>query len=132
MAKRAPRGAESRTEIVTVRLTRSERVRLEQRASAAGLTVSAFAAQVLAKGQVTVEASPAPHTIAPALLAEFKRIGNNVNQIAHALHARGLVPQHGVAHAFNDFMRALLKDEVLKARAAPAADAYLASRKNPS
>lgn len=127
MAKRAARGGESRTEIITVRLTKAERARIEQRASAAALTVSAWAAQALTKGQVTVETRPAALVLPPDLIAEFKRIGNNVNQIAHALNARKPVAEKAVADAFLDFVKALLRDEYLRSRAAPGAAAFLKS-----
>lgn len=129
MAKRATRGDESRTEIITVRLTKAERARIEQRAAAAGLTVSAWAAQALSKGQVTVETKPAALVLPPDLIAEFKRIGNNLNQIAHALNARKAVAQGAVAAEFKDFVTALLRHEVLRARGTPVASQLLKSRK---
>lgn len=123
MAKRAARGLESRTENLSVRLTKSERVRIEHRAAAAGLTVSAWAAQLLAKGQVTVEAKPAAVVMAPELIAEFKRIGNNLNQIAHALNARMPADHARLPRLWNDFINAILRDEYLQGRAAPFAKA---------
>jgi hypothetical protein len=125
--KRATRGEQSRTEVITVRLTKAERTRLEQRAAAAGLTVSAFSAQALNGGRVTVETKPAAIVLPPELVAEFKRIGNNLNQIAYALNARKAVADGGVAKNFLDFVRALLRDQYLSSRAAPIAAAYVKS-----
>jgi hypothetical protein len=126
--KRAIRGDESRTEVVTIRLTKAERARLEQRASAAGLTVSAFAAQALAGGRITVETKPAALVLPLELIAEFKRIGNNVNQIAHALNSRKPVADAAVAREFLSFIRTFMRHEALKARATPAADEFWKSR----
>lgn len=118
---RPTRGDESRSEIITVRVTRAERVRLEQRAAAAGLSASALAAQLLAKGQVTVQTKPRTAALAPELTAEFKRIGVNINQIARALNARKAVRDGEVARHFADFLRTVMKDEFLKVRSAKAA-----------
>lgn len=108
---------QSRTEVIGVRLTRAERVRLEHRAAAAGFTVSAFAAQMLTRGQVTVESRPRAFMLPPELVAEFKRIGNNLNQIAHALNSRKGVRDGAVAAEFRDFILALAKDRDLAPRA---------------
>lgn len=122
MVRRADRSEESRTEVVTVRLTKAERTRLEFRAAAAGLTVSAFSSRLLNGGKVTVEAKPAGMAVSPELLAEFKRIGNNLNQIAHALNSRKAIAEHAVAHQFVDFVKALLTHPALGAIARPLAE----------
>lgn len=128
MVKRASRSDESRTEVVTVRLTKAERTRLEFRASAAGLTVSAFASQLLNGGRVTVE-SKAALNVPPELLAEFKRIGNNVNQIAYALNSRKAVPEGAVAKIFRDMVMALTKDLSLGVVVTPAVERAVQSVK---
>ena len=120
-------GDESRTEVITVRVTRAERVRLEQRAAASGLSVSALAAQLLARGQVTIETRPRGVALPPDLTAEFKRIGNNVNQIAYALNAQKRVAEGRLAREFAHFLRVLLKDDVLKRKGGAVASALLKS-----
>jgi hypothetical protein len=128
MVKRASRSDESRTEVVTVRLTKAERTRLEFRASAAGLTVSAFASQLLNGGRVTVEAKAALN-VPPELLAEFRRIGNNVNQIAYALNSRKAVPEGAVAKIFRDMVMALTQDLSLGVVVTPAVERAIQSVK---
>lgn len=128
MPKRATRGDEPRTEVVTIRLTKAERARLEQRASAAGLTVSAWSAQALAGGRITVETKPAALVLPLELIAEFKRIGNNVNQIAHALNALKPVAEGAVAREFLAFIQAFMRHEALRERATPVAGQFLKSR----
>jgi hypothetical protein len=126
-------GDDSRTEVITVRVTKSERMRLAHRAATAGMTLSAWAAQALATGRVTVETRTEPRRLPPELVVEFKRIGNNVNQIAHALNARSNVRDGTVARQFVDFLRLFLKDEFLKARGGAAASAMLkAASRNPT
>jgi hypothetical protein len=89
------------------------------------MTLSAWAAQALATGRVTVETRAQPRRLPPELIAEFKRIGNNVNQIAHALNARSHVRDGAVTRQFAEFLRTVLKDEFLKARTGAAANALL-------
>ncbi len=128
MVKRASRSDESRTEVITARLTKAERARLEFNAASAGLTLSAYASKLLTGGRVTVETRPAGIVLPPELLAEFKRIGNNVNQIAHALNSRKAVAEGAVANQFRDFVRALMKNASLAAIARPIAAEALKAR----
>lgn len=93
---RAPR----RTETIAFRVTSEDRARLEQAAADAGLSLSAFITsltdrrldrlrthldeiQATQAYQDPVGRKPVP----PELLAELRRIGNNINQIAHAVNS---------------------------------------------
>lgn len=128
MVKRASRGDESRTEVITIRLTKAERTRLEFRAAAAGMTVSAFSARLLNGGKVSVEPK-AELSVPPELLAEFKRIGNNANQIAHAMNSRKPVPEGAVAKIFRDMVMALTQDLSLGVVVNPAVERAVQSIK---
>jgi hypothetical protein len=124
---RPGRGDDSRTEVITIRVTRAEKVRLDHRAATAGLSLSSWAARALADGRVTVETRPAVRMLPPELVAEFKRIGNNLNQIAHALNARKSVADGRVAREFADFLTAMMRNEYLRAKATPLVNAILNS-----
>lgn len=115
MGRRAARSDEARTEIVHMRLTVPERLRVEQRAAAAGLTVSAWAARAVTSSEVTVEVARTS-TLPPGLIAELKRIGNNVNQIAAALNTGLHVPAAEIVAKMRDLLRSLVRDETLIAR----------------
>lgn len=128
MVKRASRGDESRTEVITVRLTKAERTRLEFRAAAAGMTVSAFSSRLLNGGKVSVEPK-AELSVPPELLAEFKRIGNNANQIAYALNSRKAVAEGAVAKIFRDMVMALTQDLSLGVVVTPAVERAVQSVK---
>jgi hypothetical protein len=128
MVKRASRSDESRTEVVTIRLTKAERTRLEFRAAAAGMTVSAFSARLLNGGKVSVEPK-AELSVPPELLAEFKRIGNNANQIAYALNSRKAVAEGAVAKIFRDMVMALTQDLSLGVVVTPAVERAVQSVK---
>jgi Bacterial mobilisation protein (MobC) len=116
LPQRARRTDESRTEVVTLRLTKAERARAEQRASAAGLTLSAWSARMLSAGRVTVEVTPSP-ALHPALVAELKRIGNNVNQIAACLNSGRHVPVRNIALGLQEVLQAIIGDALLSSRA---------------
>jgi hypothetical protein len=116
LPKRAPRTDESRSEVVTLRLTRAERTLVEQRAAAAGLTLSAWAARMLSGGRVSVEVTTC-EALHPSLVAELKRIGNNVNQIAASLNAGRFVPVRNVLSALQDVLQTILGDALLSSRA---------------
>ena len=82
-----------RGETVTVRLTRDERDALDALASRSGLAVGAFmrAASFGDAGPRAQRRPPADHKALRQLLGECGRVGNNLNQIAHALNAGGSV-----------------------------------------
>jgi mobilization protein NikA len=116
LPSRAPRRDESRSEVVTLRLTKAERALVEQRASAAGLTLSAWAARMLSGGRVSVAVTPSP-ALHPALVAELKRIGNNVNQIAASLNSGRHVPVRNIALGLQEVLQAIIGDALLSSRA---------------
>lgn len=77
------------TVLPPVRCTEAERAAIAARAEAAGLTVSAYVRQASSTGRVVIRQAKADF----ALTNELRRIGVNLNQIAHAVHlASGAVP----------------------------------------
>ncbi len=74
-----------RSKTVTIRLTPDEHLRCTIDARRAGLSVSGFCERLVCDGKV--EATRGPEPMDPALLQELRRIGNNVNQVAHALNS---------------------------------------------
>lgn len=117
MGKRAPRGGTARTKIVTVRLTPAEHARVQHRAAMAGSTVSAWAAEALSDGRVTVDVVHISR-LHPALIAELKRVGNNINQIAACLNALYNVPAHEILAQMQHLLETLIRDEAVAARVA--------------
>lgn len=67
-----------------IRMTAAERASVEARAAQAGMSPSEFARRAIAGAKI----APPSHgtAIPPLLIAELGRIGNNLNQIAHAAH----------------------------------------------
>lgn len=85
--------------IVTFRLPADERMRLAKKASNAGMTLTELITACL-EGRVSKveDVAAARHAnddlrpLPPEVFAELRRIGNNVNQIAHAVNS-GLPPE---------------------------------------
>lgn len=74
-----------------IRATAAERAAAEAKAARAGLSVSEFARRALAGATITERAS-GRSVIPPALLSDLNRVGNNLNQIAHAAHLGRSLP----------------------------------------
>lgn len=106
----------ARTQAITVRVTPAEHARLQAEAAQAGRSVAGLAERYITRGSVRVEASRMPAPLDPALIAELKRIGNNLNQIAHALNSN--LPPDTVSTAANlrDLIHTLMRDELLLQR----------------
>lgn len=95
MSKRRTHASSPRTKQVLIRLTPDEYLRRSVDARKAGLSVSGLCEQLVCHGRIEVAPGPAP--LDPTLYAQLCRIGNNVNQIAHALN--GNLPPD-VMHAY--------------------------------
>lgn len=92
-----PRGSETRQRqnILSIRLTPEERTRVHDRAEKAGLSAGAFTRHMLLgeAGPRARKRTPADRKELVRLLGAVNRVGNNINQIAHALNAKqGLHP----------------------------------------
>lgn len=88
-----------------IRVTVSERASVEARAAQAGIPVTEFCRRA-ALGAKIIAPSATRSGIPPGLLSELARVGNNLNQIAHAAHlGREL---RGMAEAALIDLRALM------------------------
>ena len=76
----------TRTKSIRAAVTPEEYVEINEKAAAAGLSVSGFL-RACALGRVTPKTkrrAPVDSQILERAIAEMRRIGNNINQIAHA------------------------------------------------
>ena len=113
--RRAARQPERRDAVLSIRMSHEQRAEIAQRAHGAGMTDSGYAATVLLKRKPTIIV-PEYRQIDPSLFNELRRIGNNLNQIAHAANA-GLAPGHqATAKALHDLISTFLRDEMLAQR----------------
>ena len=92
-----------RLRLAQIRLDDAEQAKLEERASASGLSTGAYL-RAAALGGAGVRAKPRASVDRQLLAranADLNRVGNNINQIAHALNA-GRDPPHVLAEAMVD------------------------------
>ena len=77
-----------RDKTLTIRLTESEKMMIEKKASKAKLNLTEYIISVSSKSKISVTEDTKP------LLWELKRIGNNINQIAMKINS-------GVVSSYN-------------------------------
>lgn len=77
-----------RDKTLTIRLTESEKLMIEKKASKAKLNLTEYIISVSSKSKISVTEDTKP------LLLELKRIGNNINQIAMKINS-------GVVSSYN-------------------------------
>ena len=82
-----------KTHMVSVRLTDAERRKLSQICAVSGLPVSAAIREMI--GGVTIRQRP-PQELHD-LYVEINHIGNNINQIARTVNARGFASGEDIA-----------------------------------
>ena len=70
-----------RDKTLTIRLTESEKMMIEKKASKAKLNLTEYIISVSSKSKISVTEDTKP------LLMELKRIGNNINQIAMKINS---------------------------------------------
>lgn len=96
---------ERMTETLTIRLTVADRAAAEAIAARAGIPLAELARRALTGAKIKDRAKGAA-SIPPGLLADLARVGNNLNQIAHAAHL-GRDLRHNADAALSD-LRALM------------------------
>lgn len=89
MARPRKDDSERRTEAITVRLTASERLRIDESALAASTPPSEFVRRQALDGRIV----QARRTVLdPAAFDQLRRIGINLNQLARLANTTGTVP----------------------------------------
>lgn len=101
---------------ILIRVTEDDYARLFVKAKSARLTVSGLSERLVLEGKVEVQSAPDGSPLPVALINELKRIGNNLNQIAHAANS-GLPPDHRMsAGALHELLNTIVQDELLNRR----------------
>ena len=75
---------------INIRVTDGDHTRLSTEARQADLKLAVYCECVLLRRKIEI-AQTTLHRMDPALFAELRRIGNNLNQVAHAINS-GLPP----------------------------------------
>jgi hypothetical protein len=98
--------ADRRTEVVNIRYTKAQRLALESQAIAAGLSTSEFVRRMSLEGKVIIVQSRRLHH---DVFVELKRIGNNINQLAHKFNQSGN-PSPRIEHTREILEQILLRE----------------------
>ncbi len=104
--------------MVCIRMTEDDYALKVAQAKELGLTVSGLCEQLVLVGKVDMSARPSYRAMDPALFTELRRIGNNVNQIAHATNSNLPADVMFAWRSVNKLMSALLSDELLSQKIA--------------
>lgn len=132
MPRRRTHSDDIRSKIISIRLLPADHERLKSNAAAAGLSVSGMAERLVRGARVRIEASSLPAPLSPALMAELKRIGNNLNQIAHALNSNLPPDVTFTASTLHRLIEQLARDEILAERIKAASTRMASNDSSPS
>jgi hypothetical protein len=77
------------SEMLRCRLRPAEYLRIRQAAQQANMSVSDYVRRMLLTGNVVIKKT---RTLDPEVFDQLRRIGINLNQAVHKLHATGLIP----------------------------------------
>jgi hypothetical protein len=77
------------SEMLRCRLRPAEYLRIRQAAQKANMSLSDYVRRMLLSGTVIVRKT---RTLDPEVYDQLRRIGINLNQAVHKLHATGLIP----------------------------------------
>jgi hypothetical protein len=131
MSRRRTHDEAIRNRLITIRVTEAQHARLRGQAEDAGMTISGLAEQLVCKGRVAI-VTRAEAGLDRAMVSELKRLGNNLNQIAHAANA-GLPPSVPAAAKYlHDLMTLLVKDHYFVTRIQAARSREAANDSSPS
>ena len=123
---------EGRTYTLQVRLTETEKTALTTAAQQCGMSMSDYVrTRILGRRIQPRTSQPAAgyQAMEPRLFAHLSRIGNNLNQIAHAFNERGFFEQREAIDAVREVWEIMLEDEVTARHAVAAEGKYRAGRR---
>ena len=122
MARKRTHTDAARTRMVGVRLREATYERVTSAATAAGMSRASYVQHLIENRAVTVEQVTASALPVP-FINELKRIGNNLNQIAHNAHC-ALKPEDGAILATVEaILNHLVENEIVARRLQGAVDA---------
>lgn len=112
-----PRSKKSRDELrrsfVGARLLARQRSKLQRGARSEGVSISAYLGQLIDGGSARHKPVEPPSDLVPyLLLAQWQRIGNNINQIARALN-RGRSPDDDwIIGSMRELLSLMIEDQL--------------------
>lgn len=117
MARKRTHDDAARTKMVSVRLRDDTYDRITDAAAQAGLSRAGYVEHLIEDRPVMVEAVTGT-ALPTVLLNELKRIGNNLNQIAHNTHCEITPDDRALAKGMAELVRALAAYDLTRSRLA--------------
>lgn len=100
---------------ILIRVTDEAYARLAGMARSAGLSVSGLCERLVTQRRLEVVATPHAE-LHPALFAELRRIGNNINQLAHCANNLVAPDQRAIVKHFKDLFELIIQNELVVRR----------------
>lgn len=100
-----PKINEKRERQLNIALTEMELAAARRRAEAHGMRLVEFARAMVCQAAVTVESAATTPAAERLLLQQWKRVGNNLNQVARQLNAMGRPAPEDLETALTDIRR---------------------------
>ena len=115
MARKRTHDDAPRSKTVSVRMREATFARVTAAAAEAGLSRAGYVEHVL-EGRPLPAAQPANTALPVALINELKRLGNNLNQIAHNTHCDIAPSDRAIACVVAEVFQALAEHEIMRRR----------------
>lgn len=118
-----------RSQHLGVRLLTAQRRKLVRCARTAGLTISAYVSHLIDGDGGSITLAPPPAEIVPsALLAQWQRAGNNLNQIARAMNRGRDTGIEWIVDAVRELMALMIEDQLTRRHALQFGVSHIALR----
>lgn len=115
MARQRTHEDAARTKMVSVRLRPERYDALTAEAEKLGITRAAYVEHLIENKVVTLDVLH-PDGLPVPLINELKRIGNNLNQLAHAANAAKMPSEAALTASWNEIISVMISDEQLARR----------------
>lgn len=100
---------------IAIRLLPKQRRKLVRAARTSGLTLSAYLSTLIdAKPRRSRAIEPPPDLVPFPLLAQWQRAGNNINQIARAVHRGRTVEAEWLVMSMNELLALMIEDQITR------------------
>jgi hypothetical protein len=131
MGRKSTHDDAKRDKVVSTRLREDTYDRLTAAAKKAGLSRAGYLEHLIENRELKVQSAPSD-ALPITLVNELKRIGNNLNQMAHSVHCEMSPPQAEILAAVAELMRTIASNEVLQRRLTAAIEADSPAEASPA
>ena len=130
MGRKRTHDESARTKIVSARLKPETYDIITEHAAKMGLTRAGYIEHLIENKPLRI-VRPTTDELPIPLLNELKRIGNNLNQMAHSANAGWPPTEKALVEIFNEIIRIMLRDDRLRRQYAEACETQKTERQQP-